>query len=108
MTSPLWGEGRVRGQGELHMRYQFNWSVLWTGESGQWLLSGLITTLELSIVAWLLAAALRVLSGTLRTVRFCPLRAAAAFYVVFFRNVPPLGWVCFWYFAVPRALPRAV
>ena len=29
------------------MRYQFNWSVLWTGESGQWLLSGLITTLEL-------------------------------------------------------------
>ena len=32
------------------MNYQFKWSVLWTGESGQWLLSGLITTLELSIV----------------------------------------------------------
>ena len=32
------------------MNYQFKWSVLWTGESGQWLLSGLITTLELSAV----------------------------------------------------------
>jgi len=90
------------------MRYQFNWSVLWTGESGQWLLSGLITTLELSIVAWLLAAALGVLSGTLRTVRFWPLRAAATFYVEFFRNVPLLVWMFFWYFAVPPLLPQAV
>ena len=24
------------------MNYTFNWSVLWTGESGRWLLSGLI------------------------------------------------------------------
>ena len=37
------------------MNYKFNWSVLWTGESGQWLLSGLITTLELSVAAWLLS-----------------------------------------------------
>ena len=35
------------------MNYTFNWSVLWTGESGQWLLSGLIVTLELSALAWL-------------------------------------------------------
>src|ERR1700730_12575846 len=90
------------------MRYQFNWSVLWTGESGQWLLSGLITTLELSIVAWLLAAALGVLSGSLRTVRFWPLRAAATFYVEFFRNVPLLVWMFFWYFAMPPLLPKAV
>ena len=90
------------------MRYQFNWSVLWTGESGQWLLSGLITTLELSIVAWLLAAALGVLSGTLRTVRFWPLRAAATFYVEFFRNVPLLVWMFFWYFAVPPILPEMI
>src|SRR5258705_13929865 len=87
------------------MRYQFNWSVLWTGESGQWLLSGLITTLELSIVAWLLAAALRVLSGTLPPVRFLPLRAAAPLYVGFFRNVPLLGLIFFLDFAVPPPLP---
>ena len=90
------------------MKYQFNWSVLWTGESGAWLLSGLITTLELSVVAWLLAVALGVVSGALRTVRFRPLRAAATFYVEFFRNVPLLVWMFFWYFAVPPLLPQVV
>src|SRR5690242_2621258 len=87
------------------MRYQFNWSVLWTGESGAWLLSGLITTLELSVAAWILAVVLGVVSGALRTVRFRPLRAAATFYVEFFRNVPLLVWMFFWYFAVPPFLP---
>ena len=61
------------------MNYKFNWSVLWTGESGQWLLSGLINTLELSVAAWLLAVTLGVVSGALRTVRMWPLRAAATF-----------------------------
>jgi His/Glu/Gln/Arg/opine family amino acid ABC transporter permease subunit len=90
------------------MSYQFNWSVLWTGESGQWLLHGLITTLEISALAWLLAVALGILSGALRTVRFAPLRAAATFYVEFFRNVPLLVWMFFWYFGVPPLLPRAI
>jgi len=90
------------------LAYQFKWSVLWTGESGQWLLNGLITTLELSIVAWLIAIVLGILSGSLRTVRFWPLRAAATFYVEFFRNVPLLVWMFFWYFAVPPLLPDAV
>jgi His/Glu/Gln/Arg/opine family amino acid ABC transporter permease subunit len=89
------------------VKYQFDWSVLWTGESGQWLLSGLITTLELSALAWLLAVALGIISGALRTVKFRPLRAAATFYVEFFRNVPLLVWMFFWYFAVPPLLPAA-
>ena len=89
------------------MNYQFKWSVLWTGESGQWLLSGLITTLELSAVAWLIAVVLGIVSGSLRTVRFWPLRTAATFYVEFFRNVPLLVWMFFWYFAVPPLLPDA-
>jgi His/Glu/Gln/Arg/opine family amino acid ABC transporter permease subunit len=89
------------------MKYQFDWSVLWRGQSGQWLLSGLITTLELSALAWLLAVALGIISGALRTVKFRPLRAAATFYVEFFRNVPLLVWMFFWYFAVPPLLPAA-
>ena len=65
--------------------------------------SGLITTLELSVLAWMLAVALGVVSGALRTVRFWPLRAAATFYVEFFRNVPLLVWMFFWYFGDPAA-----
>src|ERR1044071_6678769 len=77
------------------MRYQFNWSVLWT-------------TLELSLVAWLVAVVLGVVSGALRTVRFWPLRAAATFYVEFFRHVPLLVWMFFGYFAIPPLLPQVV
>ena len=90
------------------MNYSFKWSVLWTGQSGHWLLQGLLTTLELSALAWLLAVALGILSGALRTVRFSPLRWAATFYVEFFRNVPLLVWMFFWYFGVPPLLPRGV
>jgi ABC-type amino acid transport system permease subunit len=32
--------------------------VLWSGQSGAWLLQGVITTLELSALAWLIAVAL--------------------------------------------------
>jgi His/Glu/Gln/Arg/opine family amino acid ABC transporter permease subunit len=88
------------------MSYQFNWSVLWSGQSGQWLLSGLVTTLQLSLAAWFLAVVLGVVAGALRTVPFWPLRAAATGYVEFFRNVPLLVWMFFWYFGVPPLLPR--
>jgi His/Glu/Gln/Arg/opine family amino acid ABC transporter permease subunit len=90
------------------MNYTFNWSVLWTGESGRWLLSGLIVTLELSALAWLLALVLGIVSGAFRTVQFRPLRALATFYVEFFRNVPLLVWMFFWYFAVPPLLPEPI
>ncbi len=90
------------------MSYQFNWSVLWSGESGGWLLQGILTTLEISALAWLLAVALGILSGALRTVPFALLRVIATFYVEFFRNVPILVWMFFWYFGVPPLLPQAV
>jgi polar amino acid transport system permease protein len=88
------------------MAYDFDWSVLWSGQSGSWLLQGLILTLEISAIAWLLALMLGVLSGALRTAPFAPLRWLATFYVEFFRNVPLLVWMFFWYFAVPPLLPQ--
>ena len=90
------------------MHYTFTWSVLWTGQSGRWLAEGLLTTLELSALAWLLAVALGILSGALRTVPFRPLRWGATSYVEFFRNVPLLVWMFFWYFGVPPLLPRGL
>jgi His/Glu/Gln/Arg/opine family amino acid ABC transporter permease subunit len=90
------------------LTYEFNWSVLWSGQSGGWLLQGLLTTLEISALAWLLAVALGILSGALRTVPWPPLRAAATCYVEFFRNVPLLVWMFFWYFGIPPLLPRGV
>ena len=88
------------------MNYTFQWSILWSGQSGQWLLQGLITTLELAALAWVIAVTLGIVSGALRTVPFRPLRWGATFYVEFFRNVPLLVWMFFWYFGVPPLLPR--
>jgi polar amino acid transport system permease protein len=88
------------------VNYTFDWSVLWSGQSGQWLLQGLITTLELSGLAWVLAVALGIVAGALRTAPAAPLRWGATGYVEFFRNVPLLVWMFFWYFGVPPLLPR--
>ena len=88
------------------MPYDFHWQVLWSGQSGSWLLQGLVTTLAISGLAWLLAVALGIVSGALRTVPWKPLRAVATFYVEFFRNVPLLVWMFFWYFGVPPLLPQ--
>src|SRR5881397_1903566 len=56
----------------------------------------------------MLAVALGILSGALRTVPWKRVRALATFYVEFFRNMPLLVWIFFWYFGVPPLLPRAV
>jgi His/Glu/Gln/Arg/opine family amino acid ABC transporter permease subunit len=85
--------------------YTFKWDVLWTGQSGQWLLEGVLTTLALSALAWVLAAVLGTAAGALRTLRYRPLRAVGTAYVEFFRNVPLIVWMFFWYFGVPPLLP---
>src|SRR3989449_4088055 len=89
------------------MTYHFDWSVLWSGQSAIWLLRGLATTLEISCLAWLMALTLGIISGALRTISLSPLRWIAGFYVEFFRNVPLLVWMFFWYFAIPPLLPEA-
>ncbi|HEY1267800.1 MAG TPA: amino acid ABC transporter permease [Candidatus Binatia bacterium] len=90
------------------MTYQFDWSVLWSAQAREWLLQGVATTLAISALAWMIALALGILAGALRSLKFAPLRFFAATYVEFFRNVPLLVWMFFWYFAVPPLLPQAV
>jgi His/Glu/Gln/Arg/opine family amino acid ABC transporter permease subunit len=90
------------------VNYAFTWSVLWTGQSGRWLLEGVLTTLALSALAWFLAAVLGIAAGALRTLRVRPLRALGTGYVEFFRNVPLIVWMFFWYFGVPPLLPLGV
>jgi glutamate/aspartate transport system permease protein len=87
------------------LQYEFKWSVLWTAPYVGWILSGVGTTLRLSAIAWVAACALGILAGALRTVPFAPVRLLATGYVEFFRNVPLLVWMFFWYFGVPQFLP---
>jgi glutamate/aspartate transport system permease protein len=89
------------------LAYEFRWSVLWTPPYGGWLLQGVLTTLEISLLAWVVAAGLGALFGALRTVPSRTARALATGYVEFFRNVPLLVWMFFWYFGVPQLLPAS-
>lgn len=90
------------------MSYNFNWSVLWTGQSGSWLIQGVLTTLHIFVLGLLIALALGIIAGALRTMPIAPLRWLASGYVEFFRNVPLLVWMFFWYFGVPPLLPQAI
>jgi glutamate/aspartate transport system permease protein len=92
----------------LALAYHFQWSVLWTSPYLEWLLWGVLTTLELSILGWVLAAVLGGVFGAARTVPSRFWRGVATAYVEFFRNVPLLVWMFFWYFGVPQVLPGGV
>ena len=94
--------------GFLGISYDFRWSVLWTPPHTSWLIDGLLTTLRVSATSWVFAVLIGILVGALRTVPFRPLRIAATAYVEFFRNVPLLVWLFFWYFGAPEALPESM
>ena len=70
-----------------------------------WLLQGLLTTLELTALSWVLAFSLAMVLTGLRMSPLAPLQWFVVTYVEFARNIPLLVQVMFWYFAVPSLLP---
>ena len=93
--------------------YHWNWGVFLSptadGDTTYlgWLLQGLEWTLALSLSAWLVALALGIVFGILRTTPSRPLRAIGTLYVECFRNVPLLVQLFSWYFVLPELLPPA-
>ena len=69
------------------------------------MLQGILTTVKLGILCWTFAFFLGLIIGILRFSRSMSVRALAAAYTEFFRNVPLLVQLFFWYFAAPRILP---
>ncbi|HDR9470776.1 amino acid ABC transporter permease [Burkholderia multivorans] len=71
-----------------------------------WLGQGFLLTLGLAAASAVAAAIGGLLLAVLRHARVVPLRAAAAAYVVAFRNTPLLVQLLFWYFGVASLLPE--
>lgn len=90
------------------LAYEFRWSVLWQQPYGFWLLEGIWTTVKLGLISWIFALVLGTVVGTLRVTPWKPLRLLAAAYTEFFRDIPLLVQLFFWYFAAPRVLPVAM
>ena len=68
-------------------------------------LVGLLNTILVSIIGIILATILGVIVGIARLSPNYLINKFAAFYVEFFRNIPLLLQIFFWYFAALRALP---
>ncbi|WP_051229515.1 amino acid ABC transporter permease [Paludibacterium yongneupense] len=87
--------------------YHFDWLAVLSGPPRQWLLSGLLTTLELTLCASVLATAIAVALLGLRLLPSRPARTLAAAYVAVFRNTPLAVQFLFWYFGGIGLLPSA-
>jgi polar amino acid transport system permease protein len=80
-------------------------SILLRGDYPRLIGKGLLTMLELTAAAWVLAA---VVGTTLALIRMTPNRAAQGFvagYVEYHQNVPMLVQIFLWYFGIPTLLP---
>jgi glutamate/aspartate transport system permease protein len=95
------------------MSYNWNWRIFWEpspeGVGTYWtmLLQGLVTTLEVAVVAWAVALAVGCVMGVLRTVPNRAAQAIAVAWVELFRNIPLLVQLFLWYFVLPEVVPTA-
>ncbi|WMD21782.1 amino acid ABC transporter permease [Achromobacter seleniivolatilans] len=74
----------------------------------QLLLSGMVVTLQLFLVAWVLAFTIAVTLVVVRATNVTACRWVVDAYVEYHRNVPLLVQVLFWYFGMPELLPEGV
>jgi glutamate/aspartate transport system permease protein len=88
------------------MNYDFDWSILWEEPHRSRIIEGLQTTLQLSLLAWVLALGLGILIGSIRMSNSRFLRIFGSAYVELFRNIPLLLQLFIWFFVFPLLLPR--
>ena len=94
------------------MNYHWNWGIfLEQVKSGDetyldWLFTGLGWTLAVSLTAWLLALAIGIAVGAMRSKPSRLLNTLGAAWVELFRNIPLLVQMFLWFFVVPEFLPR--
>lgn len=89
------------------MAYQFDWSIVLTGEYRDWLIDGFVLTLKISAVASACALMLGTLVAVLRLSRVRPLEWFSLAFTEFFRNTPLLVQIFFWYFGSEALLPQS-
>jgi glutamate/aspartate transport system permease protein len=88
------------------LAYKFDWSVLWREPYGRWMLQGIMLTLQLGALSWIIALFLGIIIGALRTFPWKPLRAIGTAYVELFRNIPLMVQLFFWFYAIPPLISQ--
>lgn len=93
------------------MDYRWNWQIFLQVASAKetyfdWLLSGLLTTLKMGVIAWIIAFLLGSIIGIMRTLPQIAVRVCARAYVDVFRNIPLIVQLFLWYYLMPKCLPE--
>jgi glutamate/aspartate transport system permease protein len=88
------------------MNYNWNWSVLFEQQYFDWIVSGTLWTIYLSLAASIIAFFLGSLIGILRTLDNKILNFIGTTYVEIFRNIPLLVQMFIWYFVFPELVPK--
>ena len=96
------------------MNYNWNWGILLQPEPGgtgsylHYLVVGLGWTLATALAAWVIALAIGVVVGTLRTTPLQWIVQLGNAYVEVFRNVPLIVQMFLWFFVLPELLPTGL
>ena len=90
------------------LTYQFDWSIVTSGKYFEWLVSGLMQTLQISMVGIVFSFIIGLLIAVMRMSHSRPVRWFAHAYLEFFRNTPLLVQIFFWYFGSYKILPTVV
>lgn len=89
------------------MGIHLDWAGVLTGQPAQWLMSGFLTTIWVTVTGVILATAMTVFLLALRLAGGRVGRAVVAGWISLFRNTPLLVQLLFWYFAAWNVLPLA-
>jgi len=84
------------------MKYNWNWSVLFEPQYFDWIISGTLWTIYLSIASSFVAFFLGSIIGIFRTLDNKILNFIGTTYVEIFRNIPLLVQMFIWYFVFPE------
>ena len=90
------------------MTHLFDWQGVLSGQPLQWIISGFLTTLWVTLAGIVLASLLAILFLALRLAGGRVGRGFTAAWVSLFRNTPLLVQLLFWYFAAWNLLPQGV
>lgn len=90
------------------LHYKFDWAIITTGKYFSWLVSGVYTTIQLSVVSIVLAFLLGLIVAVMRMSHVSPVRWGAMVFLEFTRNTPLLVQIFFWYFGSYKVLPTFI
>ena len=90
------------------MNYEFDFAAIFTGEYPALMLRGLLTTLALTGLAWVLAMGLGSVMAVIRLTGSRTANAIIWTFVAFNRNVPMMVHIMLWYFGIGAILPISV